>query len=132
MKNFFNKGKSGPRNDKGRGGYKGGNKFGGPGRGGQSNMHPATCDQCHSACEVPFRPTGQQPVLCFECFRKKEGRDTRPHSGNQRFERSGRPDRAPRGNSDGVTRELKALNDKMDMIINALSEEASDEDLNFD
>ncbi|MBU0646109.1 hypothetical protein KJ611_01365 [Patescibacteria group bacterium] len=104
-------------------------------------MHPATCDQCHSPCEVPFRPTGQQPVLCFECFRRKEGRDTRPRSGGQRFDRTDRYEKpsfrsAPRGHDDDVARQLKALNEKMDMIIEALSQDpdadGDDDELSFE
>jgi CxxC-x17-CxxC domain-containing protein len=31
-------------------------------------MHKATCSDCGSSCEVPFRPTGNKPVLCSDCF----------------------------------------------------------------
>lgn len=52
--------------------FGGGNKFGGGGRreGGyeRPQMHAAVCDQCGKDCEVPFRPTGQRPVYCKECF----------------------------------------------------------------
>lgn len=33
-------------------------------------MHAATCAQCTSACEVPFRPFPGQEVLCNNCFSK--------------------------------------------------------------
>ncbi len=32
-------------------------------------LHQATCDKCHRPCEVPFRPTGEKPVYCQDCFR---------------------------------------------------------------
>lgn len=35
-------------------------------------MHRATCNKCGRDCEVPFRPTGERPVFCQDCF-KKEG-----------------------------------------------------------
>lgn len=62
------------------GGSGGGRKFGGRdsgGRGGfggdrgeKPTMHPATCDKCGKACEVPFKPMGSKPVYCKDCFVK--------------------------------------------------------------
>ena len=37
-------------------------------------MHETTCSACGKRCEVPFRPTGQKPVYCNECFRNYERR----------------------------------------------------------
>ena len=39
-------------------------------------MHKATCADCQKECEVPFKPSGDRPVYCRECFskRKNEGR----------------------------------------------------------
>lgn len=31
-------------------------------------MHPAVCERCHQATEVPFLPRGDRPVYCAECF----------------------------------------------------------------
>jgi CxxC-x17-CxxC domain-containing protein len=31
-------------------------------------MFAATCAKCHKACEVPFRPNGERPVFCKDCF----------------------------------------------------------------
>lgn len=34
----------------------------------------AICADCKKECEVPFRPSGDRPVYCKECFaRRKEG-----------------------------------------------------------
>lgn len=35
-------------------------------------MHSATCSKCGKSCMVPFRPTGNRPIFCNECF-KTEG-----------------------------------------------------------
>jgi CxxC-x17-CxxC domain-containing protein len=50
------------------------------GRGSQHNNYrersftKAICADCKAECEVPFRPTGDRPVYCKECFTKrKEG-----------------------------------------------------------
>lgn len=31
-------------------------------------MHKATCTDCGKGCEVPFRPSGDKPVLCSNCL----------------------------------------------------------------
>jgi len=35
----------------------------------------AVCADCHKECEVPFKPSGDRPVYCKDCFsrRKQEG-----------------------------------------------------------
>jgi CxxC-x17-CxxC domain-containing protein len=52
------------------GGYGGG---GGGGFGGPREMHKATCADCQKECEVPFKPSGDRPVYCKECFAKRKG-----------------------------------------------------------
>ncbi len=32
-------------------------------------MHPAVCAQCGADTMVPFRPRGDKPVYCSDCFR---------------------------------------------------------------
>jgi len=43
---------------------------------GPREMHKATCADCQKECEVPFKPSGDRPVYCRDCFskRKSEGR----------------------------------------------------------
>lgn len=36
--------------------------------------HKATCAECGNECEVPFKPSQDRPVYCFECFKKKNPR----------------------------------------------------------
>lgn len=50
---------------------------GGGGGGNGSNfrertLHKAICADCNKECEVPFRPTGDRPVYCKECFSKRK------------------------------------------------------------
>ncbi|WP_340819155.1 CxxC-x17-CxxC domain-containing protein [Methanolobus sp. WCC4] len=52
---------------------RGGNSRGGGGGGFRSNngpreMHKATCSDCKQETEVPFKPSGDRPVYCRECF----------------------------------------------------------------
>jgi CxxC-x17-CxxC domain-containing protein len=34
-------------------------------------MYDVTCQGCGKETQVPFKPTGQKPVLCRECFNKE-------------------------------------------------------------
>ena len=36
-------------------------------------MHKATCADCQKECEVPFKPSGDRPVYCRDCFSKRKG-----------------------------------------------------------
>jgi CxxC-x17-CxxC domain-containing protein len=86
----FNRSREGSRGGFGggsRGGYGGGRDSGG--RNGFSDRRPdlfdAVCAECGKDCRVPFRPTGDKPIFCSECFESvaprrddRESRDSRP------------------------------------------------------
>jgi CxxC-x17-CxxC domain-containing protein len=57
------------------GGRDSGRRDGGRREGGRPQMHRATCSECGDSCEVPFRPTGDKPVFCSNCFAGKDGGD---------------------------------------------------------
>lgn len=40
---------------------------------GEKRMYTAICTDCDIKCEVPFKPTGEKPVLCSECFNESRG-----------------------------------------------------------
>lgn len=40
---------------------------------GPREMHKATCSECKKECEVPFKPSGDKPVYCKECYAKRKG-----------------------------------------------------------
>lgn len=44
------------------------NRFGDRDSGRNVNMHKAICSECGSRCELPFKPTGDKPVFCSDCF----------------------------------------------------------------
>ena len=48
--------------------------FGGRGPRTQREMHPATCAACGVETQVPFRPSGDRPVYCRDCFSQNSGR----------------------------------------------------------
>ena len=103
---FRNKG----GNSGGRPSFGGGNRFGGNGGGfkgrrdndrssAPSEMFSATCAQCHKQCEGPFRPNGEKPGYCRDCFRKPEmvpGRNSNGADGSMpmrnNFQRDQRPE----------------------------------------
>ncbi|RMG28907.1 MAG: hypothetical protein D6732_18050 [Methanobacteriota archaeon] len=32
-------------------------------------MHDAICSDCNTQTQVPFKPDGERPVYCRDCFR---------------------------------------------------------------
>lgn len=108
------------RQDRGsRSGGRGGDRFGnrsfdrgGGGFGGRSSgpaqMFPATCDECGTECEVPFRPTGERPVYCSNCFEKR-GEGNRREGRNDNYRDNRRDNRRP---SFGENQMFSAICDK--------------------
>ena len=62
------------------------------GKSGRS-MHQAVCADCHKNCEIPFKPTGERPVYCKECFAKlKAARRAAPAADHQAHPSEQKPD----------------------------------------
>ncbi|MCL2023904.1 MAG: zinc-ribbon domain containing protein [Oscillospiraceae bacterium] len=40
-------------------------------RNGEREMFEATCDSCGGTARVPFRPSGDRPIYCSDCFNKQ-------------------------------------------------------------
>lgn len=51
-------------------GYQGGG--GGFGGGAPREMFTAVCTDCKQECRVPFKPSGDRPVYCKDCFSKRK------------------------------------------------------------
>jgi CxxC-x17-CxxC domain-containing protein len=108
----FNRGRSG-----GRGGY--GDRDSGSFERRRPEMHDVICDQCKKECQVPFKPTGDKPVLCSDCFRKDGGASRSSNNSGS--------------NSPGISQEqFRELNTKLDKILGILEmiefEEEGDEE----
>ncbi|PIT90292.1 MAG: hypothetical protein COU22_02995 [Candidatus Komeilibacteria bacterium CG10_big_fil_rev_8_21_14_0_10_41_13] len=71
----------------------------------EKTMYKAVCDQCGEACEVPFKPSGDKPIYCSDCFAQGEGRDNRSKGGSGK----------------GDSKQLEMINQKLDKILQALS-----------
>lgn len=39
----------------------------------QRELFPAICSQCGVETQVPFRPSGDKPVYCRECYQQLKG-----------------------------------------------------------
>ena len=98
----------------------GGNKFGGN-RGGSdrpTTMYDAVCAECGKKCQVPFRPNGDKPIYCNDCFGAKRDGGERP----ARREYNDRPapqafvPRPAEGQGD-IKKQLDALTAKLDTLI---------------
>lgn len=48
------------------------------GYGSQREMHDVVCAQCGKDTQVPFRPSGERPVYCSDCFSKQPAQSSRP------------------------------------------------------
>ncbi|MEK9173341.1 MAG: CxxC-x17-CxxC domain-containing protein [Patescibacteria group bacterium] len=124
-----------------------GNKFGGgwdrgnrPG--GRMELFPAVCSECRKNCEVPFRPTGDKPVYCRDCFGKQPHVPGRNSNGSDRpredFRRDVQPQReyqpeparVPSGGAiDALRRQIASLEVKVNRVLELLSQKAAASDL---
>lgn len=103
----------------------------------EMQLFQATCTTCGKSCEVPFRPDGTKPVLCRDCFAKKNasphqdhGREDRPRfdrnasSSDNRFDRNAAPSRpsAPEVDLSGIIKQIAALEVKVNKILDIIAE----------
>lgn len=98
------------RGDRGSRGFGGGHDR-------PKQMHPATCSKCGQNCEVPFKPTGERPVFCSNCFKTQDRpapKFAQPSFGGSHQQQAGTAGGAV---SKG---QLDALNAKLDKIISLL------------
>lgn len=38
----------------------------------QREMHKAVCADCKKECTVPFKPSGERPIYCKDCYAKRK------------------------------------------------------------
>ncbi len=128
-----------------RGGFKGGSgrpSFGGH-SGEKKEMFTAVCATCQKQCEVPFRPTGERPVYCRDCFRnaredsgtdftRGHDRPMAPHAAPKRdfapsYAAKPAPQSAPVTDRriDDLKRQVENLTAKIDMVLAILKPTAA-------
>jgi len=65
--------------------------FGGKDSGPRQMFH-AVCSKCGQDCEIPFRPSGDRPVFCSNCF-KLQGGGSAGRLGGSNFRKPGFSDK---------------------------------------
>jgi CxxC-x17-CxxC domain-containing protein len=123
MKNFKSGNRSKDRRDSPR------RSFGGRGSR-RPLLHDAVCDECGKNCQVPFKPSGEKPVYCSDCFEKKGGGDSsrsRDRRDSPRKSFGGRGSRRPSQSNINnrsilqLVEKIEILNTKLGTIIDLLS-----------
>lgn len=74
------------RKDYGKRSFGGNRDRGGDRDSGRLQMFRAICADCGRSCEVPFKPSGDKPVYCRDCFDKHGGGDDRKERNYNRFD----------------------------------------------
>jgi len=116
-----NRGNRGGYDRGGRGGFGGGRDSGRP------QMHSAVCAECGQDCEVPFKPSGDKPVLCRECFNSSDRPRGNDNRGGDRRNDSHRNDNRNNNDHPSESRkpdnkeQLEMMNIKLDRILKILS-----------
>lgn len=81
----------------------------------QKQLFRSKCAKCGNSCEVPFKPTGEKPVYCQECF---------GHGGDARVKHAGVSHGSNSGlNLSQVMDQFKILNGKLDGLMKMLKEQ---------
>jgi len=102
-----------------------------------TEMHTATCSACQKSCEVPFRPTGDKPVYCSECFGKQKSDDNFSARGGERRDsgrsfsnrapsgdRPARPERTPERNNESdkeIKQRLTIIEARLNRILDIIN-----------
>lgn len=79
-------------------------------------MHSATCAECGSACQVPFKPNGRKPILCSNCFGNTKEFAPRSYGEKSYGEK---PKRFSSGDTN-LNDTLREINNKLDLIIRSI------------
>lgn len=53
------------------------------------NLFKAVCAECNQECEIPFKPRGDRPVYCRDCFSKRKERAPFREERSNDFKRKG-------------------------------------------
>ena len=91
----------------------------------------AICSNCGKKCQVPFRPDGEKPVYCKNCFDmpRKEMTGKKKFSANSapRFTAPTEAGSAGGKSIADLTRQIAAMNTKIDTMLKILEHGASEE-----
>jgi len=82
-------------------------------------MHKAICSECGKECELPFKPTGNKPVFCSNCFGNKAN-SNRPRGRDYKKEFNFH-DSTGGKNTEQFKEQFEILNAKLDNILKLLT-----------
>ena len=116
----------------------GGSKFSGQRSGGKtSETFKAECSKCQKSCTLPFRPNGEKPVFCSDCFAKKNfdsdrGDSRRDNDRGKRSEYSSsardqhssqnaRPQTQPNKDIIEIKRQLSTIESRLNRILDIIN-----------
>ncbi len=129
---FGGRGSKGGFNRGGHSNFRGKPGFGNSrGRNERQEMFQAICSSCGKSCEVPFRPTGEKPVYCNDCF---HGNNSNRGHQNEGFNQGGRSRNASERSfhdqkPDDFKKQFEQINSKLDKIVSLLNSETKSETL---
>jgi CxxC-x17-CxxC domain-containing protein len=93
-------------------------------------MYRAVCASCGKQCEVPFKPSGDRPIYCRDCFRTRNEGSGGGGAAPKRGGGSGKPftprPSSPQGTgqqSSALAAQLTAINGKLDRLLALLEGE---------
>ena len=78
-------------------------------------MHQATCAECGDRCEVPFKPNGEKPVYCSNCFGNNSDSDRFDKKEFKPKKFATEPTHS--AGSQDLKEEVKQLNLKLDKVL---------------
>jgi len=87
-------------------------------------MFKTVCSKCGKECEVPFRPSGDRPVFCSECFQNSRGQNNSRNFQDRGLKSSFRE---PVENRSQNNEQLGEINRKLDKIMEILTVKPQDE-----
>ena len=93
---------------------------------GPKKMFKAECAKCGNVCEVPFRPTGERPVYCNNCFVKDDAsrgprREFSPRPSFKNDFKSEPPAPRPDQAFNDLKAELRGVNEKLERLITLMT-----------
>jgi len=92
----------------------------------RAQLYPAVCASCNKACEVPFRPNGQRPVYCKDCFGANREGAPMGQSPKREFRAPAAVSVAPApkvedSRINDLRRQMDGINSKLDRLIESVA-----------
>jgi CxxC-x17-CxxC domain-containing protein len=78
------------------------------------------CAKCGKSCEIPFKPKGDRPVYCRNCFRTEGGSEDGEGSRFNKFKPKEKFNDRLSSRSESSPELLAEINRKLDKILEAL------------